>query len=42
MDLENQEINFSEAGFCDICDKIIEINWNFGHLKALSFEEFDR
>ena len=42
MDFENQEFFCSEAVFCDICDKLIEINWNFKHLKALSYEEFDR
>ena len=42
MDLEYQEFNFSDAGFCDMLDKLIEIIWNFSHLKALSFEEFDR
>ena len=39
---ENQEIIYFEAVFCDICDKLFEINSKCSPLKALSFEEFDR
>ena len=42
MDSENQKIIYSEAVFCDICDNFFEINSKCSHLKALSFEEFDR
>ena len=42
MDSDNQEIIYSEAVFCDICDKLFEINSKGIHLKALSNEEFDR
>ena len=42
MDSDNQEISYSEAVFCDRCDKLIEIILKCSHLKALSFEEFDR
>ena len=42
MDSDNQEIIYSEAIFCDICDKLIENNSKCSHLEALSYEEFDR
>ena len=42
MDSVNQEIIYSEAVFCDICDKFFENNSNCSHLKALSYAEFDR
>ena len=42
MDSDNQEIICSEAVFCDVCDKLIQINSKCSHLKALSYEEFDR
>ena len=42
MDIENHEIIFSEAVFCDTCDKLFEINSKCSHLKALYYEEFDR
>ena len=42
MDSDNQEGIYSEAVFCDICDKLIGINSQCSHLKALSYEEFDR
>ena len=42
MDFENQEIIHSEALFCGICDKLIEISLKCSHLKALPHEEFDR
>ena len=42
MDRNNQENIYSEAVFCDICDKLCEINSKCSHLKYLSFEEFDR
>ena len=42
MDFENQEFIYSEAVFCDTCDKLNEIHWNFSHLKALSYEKFDK
>ena len=41
-DIDNQEIIFSEAVFCDICDKLFEIISKYSHLKALSYDEFDR
>ena len=42
MDIDSQEIIYSEAVFSDICDKLFEINSKCSHLKALSYEEFDR
>ena len=42
MHSDNQEIICSEAVFCDVCDKLIQINSKCSHLKALSYEEFDR
>ena len=42
MDSDNQEGIYSELVFCDICDKLIGINSKCSHLKALSYEEFDR
>ena len=42
MDSDNQEIIYSEKVFCDICDKLIGKNLKCSHLKALSYEEFDR
>ena len=42
MDSDNQKTFYSEAVFCDICDKLFEINSKCIHLKALSFEESDR
>ena len=38
MGFENQEFFYSEDVFCDACDKLNENNWNFSHLKALSYE----
>ena len=35
MDSDNQEIIYSEAVFCDICDKLIEIISKCSQLKAL-------
>ena len=42
MDIDNQEIIYTEAVFCDICDEINEINSKYSQLNALSYEEFDR
>ena len=42
MDSDNQESIQCEAVFCDICDELNEINSKCSHLKALSYEEFDR
>ena len=42
MNIENQEIVYSEVVFCDICDKLIAINSKCSHSKPLSYEEFDR
>ena len=42
MDSENKETNYSEAVFRDTCEKIIETNSKCIHLKALSYDEFDR
>ena len=41
MDRDNQEIIYSEAVFCDICDKLIEKISKCFQLKTLSNEEFD-
>ena len=37
MDSDNQENIYSEAVFCDICDKLIEVISKCNHLKALSY-----
>ena len=42
MDSDNQEYIYSEAIFCDMCDKLIEKNSKCSHLEALLYEEFDR
>ena len=42
MDSHKQEKIYSEAVFCDICDKLFENNLKCSLLKTMSFEEFDR
>ena len=42
MDSENKKIIYSEAVFCDTCDKLIEHNSKGSHLKSFSYDEFDR
>ena len=42
MESEKPEILYSEAVFCDICDKLFEINSKCSRFKALSYDEFSR